>query len=305
MQICTDNIVIAKLAFWPISPPEPDIEIIERQVILKVRVLPVFFSIFLAGCTCQVKIPNKTYAVQDRGQIAIYDHPIELRFSKPKNAGDSLVIYATGDGGWRGLDVEIFDWISGWGYPVVGFSSKSYLKHLEYIGNTTTPRRLVRDFEEIIQFAEQKLGMPKSTRIILAGLSRGAGLTIVAAGEGELKPNLAGVVAVALTKDEEHVLHYRRRTRSQTNQPDRELVEIQTYEYLPRIDSVRVGVIQSTHDSYLPAADARILFGPDTETKRLIAVNAKNHRFTGGCLNLYTELESTLDWILKLTVHDK
>jgi len=235
--------------------------------------------------------------VQD--QIAIYRHPLALRFFKPENSAATLVIYATGDGGWRGLDREIFEWISAWGYPAVGFSSKNYLKNLGYVGDTTTPIRLVRDFESVIRFAERKLGMPESTRIILVGLSRGAGLAIVAAGEGELKPNLAGVVAVALTKEEEHVVHYRRSVQSRPGQPRRELVKIQTYEYLPQIESVPVVVIQSTHDGYLPAAAARALFGPDTDLRKLIPISARNHRFTGGCLDLYTQIQNSLAWIGK------
>jgi len=266
---------------------------------LPIRILPAVVLFFFAGCTCQVKIPSGTSAVQTRDQIAIYRHPLQLRFSKPKTAADILVIYATGDGGWRGLDEQIFDWISTSDYPVVGFSSKNYLKNLEYVRDTTTPRRLVRDFQTVIRFAEQQLGMPESTRIILVGLSRGAGLDIVAAGQGGLKPNLAGVVAIALTKEEEHVVPYPRRTRSQSNQPKREMLKIQTYEYLPRITPVPVVVIQSTHDGYLPADRARALFGPDTEIKKLIPINAKSHSFRGGCLDLHTQIDNALTWMCK------
>jgi hypothetical protein len=255
---------------------------------------------FMAGCTCRIPTPPAIVTTQHRDQIAIYRHPLALRFSKPERPADILVIYATGDGGWRGLDQKIFEWIVAWNYPVVGFSSKNYLKNLGYVRDTTTPRRLARDFKAIIRFAEEKLGMPESTSILLVGLSRGAGLAIVAAGEGELRPNLAGVVAVALTKEEEHVVRYRRPRQFAQNQPGREIVKIQTYEYLPRIDSVPVVVIQSTHDGYLPAADARALFGPDTDLKKLIPITAKNHRFTAGCLDLYTQIQNSLARICKI-----
>ncbi len=268
------------------------------------RLLPAALLIFLAGCTCQVKIPGNIGPAQNRDLIAIYHHPLELRLSRPQKTRDTLVVYATGDGGWRGLDKEIFEWISAWDYPVVGFSSKNYLRDLEYIRDTTTPRRLVRDFEKIIRFAEQKFEMPETTRVILVGLSRGAGFAIVAAGQGELKSNLAGVVAVALIKEEEHVVRYRRQRGSPTDQPKREVLKIQTYEYLPRIDPVPVVVIQSTHDSYLPASDARRLFGPDTDTRTMIPITAKNHRFTGGCLDLYMQIKSTLSQISKAGIPD-
>lgn len=260
--------------------------------------LPVAALLILTpGCTCPVQVPANSGALRFQEKIAVYRHPLELKFSKPQKPGNVLVIYATGDGGWRGLDRQIFDWIAGWNYPVAGFSSKGYLKNLEYLRNTTTPSRVVRDFEKIIRFAETKLDMPESTSVILVGLSRGAGLAIVAAGQGQLKPDLAGVVAVSLIREEEHVVSYRRPRRSQANGPKRELLKIETYEYLPRIDTVPVAVIQSTHDSYLPAGNARILFGPDTEMKKLIPIQAKNHRFTGGCFELYVNIQNALAWI--------
>ena len=269
------------------------------MVALSRRYLPAILLIILAGCTCRISVPNATNTLQTRSWITLYHHPLELCFSKPNGLLNSvvLVVYATGDGGWRCLDQKLFEWISSWNYPVVGFSSRSYLNNLEYVRDTTTPLRLVQDFETIIQFAEQKLEMRQSTRIILVGFSRGAGLAVVAAGQGKLKPNLAGVVAIALTKEEEHIIHYGPRKRSQSNPPVRELLRIQTYEYLTRIASVPVVVIQSTHDGYLPASAARALLGPDTELKKLLSINAQNHRFTGGCMDLYTEAETALDWI--------
>jgi hypothetical protein len=38
----------------------------------------------------------------------------------------------------------------------------------------------------------------------------------------------------------------------------------------------------ATHDNFLPAADARRLFGADSETRRFFSVDARNHRFSGG-----------------------
>ncbi len=256
------------------------------------------FLIFLAGCTCPVEIPRAAAGLtRTRDRLLLYDHELEIRLSKPGANDGILVVYATGDGGWHGLDEQTFEWISAWNYAAVGFSSKSYLNDVEHGKNTTTPDGLVRDYKKIIQFAEKRLGIPESTRIVLVGLSRGAGLAIIAAGEGGLKSDLAGVVAIALIKQEEHVLYTRWRWHSKTARLERELIQVQTYEYLPRIDSIPVAVIQSTHDSYLPAGAARALFGPDTSLKRLVPINAKNHRFTGGCLDLYTQIEASLSWI--------
>jgi len=211
-----------------------------------------------------------------------------------------LVIYATGDGGWRSVDKQILQWIVDSGWPIAGFSSGDYLKNLgfESENDTTTPRRLARDYGRITAFARARLHLPDDTRILLIGNSRGAGLSVVAAGEGELKPHLAGLIGIALTKEEEHVLRYRRRANSPLQAGSkRELVEIKTYRYLPRLSLFPVCVIQSTNDGYLPAAAARRLFGPDGPFRRFREVRARNHRFSGGCEKLHDEVLSALAWI--------
>src|SRR5437868_7758666 len=168
------------------------------------------FILIETGCACHVR----TTAARVRfAPMTIYEQPLQVRFAKPVGAESKrvLVLYATGDGGWKALDREIFSWISGLGYPVAGLSSRQYLKNMRSVSDTTTPRRLARDYEHVIQSAKETLGLPADVPTLLVGLSRGAGLAVVAAGVGEIQSELAGVLAIALTKEEEHVLHRLRR----------------------------------------------------------------------------------------------
>jgi hypothetical protein len=254
----------------------------------------------LDGCSCRLSVPAAEGQIQKKEPLVLYERPIHMRIFKPQHAAadNVLILYATGDGGWLGLGGEIFDWMTQWNYPVAGFSSREYLKNLAYDADTTTPRRLVRDYERMIAFAESRLELPAaSTSVILVGLSRGAGLSVVAAGQGQLGPRLAGLLAIALTKEEEHVIRYRTRRPAATNAPRRVQIEIQTYSYLNRVSSFPAMVLQSTHDGYLPAEEARQLFGPDTELHKLHPIEAANHTFRNGCQALYDETASALKWI--------
>ena len=56
-------------------------------------------------------------------------------------------------------------------------------------------------------------------------------------------------------------------------------------------------VIQATRDNYLAAARARTLFGSDTEKRRLYAIDARNHRFSGGKDAFDRALLDGLGWI--------
>ncbi len=113
-----------------------------------------------------------------------------------------------------------------------------------------------------------------------------------------LQRQIQGILALALTKEEEHVKHYRRKRGSvPRGAPKRELVIIDTYEQLWRVE-VPITVIQSTHDQYLDAAAARDRFGPDTETRRLIAVDARSHAFGAARDVLFDQMKSSLSWML-------
>ncbi len=254
----------------------------------------------LLSCCSGLDMPAAPIAkpIQFSEKTSLLNRSLEIRFSKSQHTKPHgiLVLYSTGDGGWRGLDSRIFDWIASSGYTVAGFSSRSYLKILGSApdGDTTTPIRLARDFRHIIGFARSRLGLPPATRVLLVGNSRGAGLSVVAAGEGELKPELAGVVAIALTREEEHVFHYHKTKGTPHGPPKEERVEILTYEYLTHLADIPLSVIQSENDGYLPASEARELFGPDTELHSFHPVKASNHSFKGGQADLQKELKISL-----------
>ena len=266
------------------------------------RVLPLALLVVLGGFTCRVATPADDRPIQTHGIITLYHHQMEIRFSVPARTHHPpmLVIYATGDGGWRGVDDRIFGWIAASGWIVAGFSSKSYLKNLRDHSETgtTTPQRLETDYHRIIAFARDRLSLSEQVPVLLVGNSRGAGLSVVAAGQSDLKPQLAGVIAVALTKEEEHIIDSDTLLENpQGHRQKRESIEIKTYDYLPRLASLPVCVLQSTKDRYLPADSARRLFGPDGEYRKLRPVEARNHGFGGGLERLHDELLSALNWI--------
>ena len=76
---------------------------------------------------------------------------------------------------------------------------------------------------------------------------------------------------------------------------------IQTYEYLPRLGPQPISVIQSTHDNYLPADVARVLFGPI----RSAASSTRSRRATMASptrgLSCDDAIQASLAWIDRLT----
>src|SRR5256885_1793728 len=123
--------------------------------------------------------------------VTLYGHPLELHLATLGSGNEPLLVFATGDGGWRGYDLDTFRHLVSWGYPVAGFSAPEYIKYLRGEDETTTPVRLATDYMLIVELAKRELRLPTDTPVILVGISRGAGLAVVAAGQRLLQPELA------------------------------------------------------------------------------------------------------------------
>lgn len=229
--------------------------------------------------------------------LTLNAHPLTLHFANgaagPDAALKPLIVFATGDGGMHRKDLSTYQHLVSWGYPIVAFDAHDYVKHLGRETETTTPERLASDYAQIIETARQVLALGGAHPVVLVGVSRGAGLSVVAAGEGGLRGAVSGVIAVALTQEEEYVQWYRRLA----HEGDAHRVMVNVYEYLALLEELPLAVIQSTRDHYLPAETARMLFGVDAPHRRLIAIDARNHSFGGAREQLYAALQSALAWV--------
>lgn len=217
--------------------------------------------------------------------ILLHGHALRLHMV---NADDPrpLVVYATGDGGWHRKDADLFKHIAALGLPAVGFDARDYVTHLG--APTVSEADLAADYARMIARAKDGMRIPAERPVVLLGVSRGAGLAVIAADEGGLGAPVAGVLAVALTAEEEFV----------TGQPE-------PYEDLPRLGDIPVAVVQSTRDGYLPSDAARGLFGPDTPYRWFQAVQARNHSFGGARPQLYLAVRRALTWLLGVRSPDR
>jgi pimeloyl-ACP methyl ester carboxylesterase len=226
--------------------------------------------------------------------VSLNSHSLRLHLNNSEaTATRPLLVYATGDGGMHRKDLDTYRHLAALGDPIVGFDARDYVKHLGKDTPTTTPERLAHDYSEIIARARQALGLDLHCTVVLVGVSRGAGLAVVAA--GQLRHSINGVIAVALTQEEEYVRWHRHRSLPhETHLP----VMVDVYEYLAELGNLPIAVVQSTHDQYLPAAKAREQFGPDSPYRWLQAIDASNHNFSGARASMYDAVRAALDWVV-------
>jgi fermentation-respiration switch protein FrsA (DUF1100 family) len=240
---------------------------------------------------CATVMPRTARPRTSETAVQLHAHALTLHLTAPTPLARAiLLVYATGDAGWWGKDRDLYNHLNQWGYATAGFSAREYVHHLGK--ETLRPGEVAGDYAEIIRVAVSSLRLPASTRIVLVGKSRGAGLAVAAAGPGMLKSRLAGVLAVGLTAEEEYVRRLRRAR-------PRQLVMLETYSYLTQMADIPVAIIQSTRDHYVAADQARQLFGSDTPVRQLVAVDAEDHNFGGAVDRLYLEMERSLRWILE------
>jgi hypothetical protein len=242
---------------------------------------------------------QSSYSVR---QILLHGKSFDLHLGWPASPAQLvqpvLVVYASGDGGWFGAAVDMFKAITRFGYSTAGFSSRSYMKDLSFGDSPITLDDLIGDYRIILDEARRGLALPVGTRVILTGWSRGAAFAVLAGSDEQIRPSVAGVVAIGLPHKEE--LDIRRRGLKiflGNFRPTPLHLLFDTYGQVPALAPLPCALIQSTHDDFLPATAARSLFGPDSAVKRFYAVTAHNHRFSGGKEEFQRDLENALAWI--------
>jgi hypothetical protein len=242
----------------------------------------------LATTGCAMHAPAGTLAarpIERTVQASIHGRPLDLHLLAPQGgapAADALVLYASGDGGWFGAAVAMFRRIGEAGYYTAGFSSKSFMKLDRPPHNALNPEQVALEFAQIADAARAALRLPPSTPVVLTGWSRGAALSVLAASAHSRPGELRGVIAIGLAEGESLAID------GPEDESDEAVVEsgerrwpYDPYAILARLP-VRCAVIQATRDNYLSATRARTLFGEDTASRHFYAVEARNHRFSGG-----------------------
>ena len=206
-----------------------------------------------------------------------------------------LVVFVTGDDGWFGTSAAVFGHLADEGYTLAGFSAPEALRPIASSGGRVSTVSAAQGLKELYAQAKRHLGLPDSTPIVIVGFSRGASVVAFTAVHPQLRDGIAGAVAIALTREADY-LHVPDQERSAEIQVDGE-GRLQLYPAMKLLGSTRLAVIQSTNDSYVPAAESRQLLGSDTTTLRLYTVEAKDHGFSDARDRMLQDLDEALRWV--------
>lgn len=130
--------------------------------------MPDFRALALLFFSLIVGFPSTTYA---RDKLAFPPFG-EIHVVRPAGEIQSVVLFASGDGGWNGGVINIANAVSSTGALVIGFDIRHYVRSIGRNGCLM----LAVDFENLSHFIQKKLDLPAYKRPVLLGYSSGATL---------------------------------------------------------------------------------------------------------------------------------
>ena len=203
------------------------------------------------------------------------------------------VILSSGDLGWAGLVLHVAEGLSSKGYFVVGFNSKTYLESFTTKRSALDPRDVPGDFQLLVDYSKRF----NRSNPILAGISEGAGLSVLAATDPSVKPKIRGVLALGLPDQNELGWRWQDSiiwvTKKAPNEPS-----FMVEDFISRVSPLPLAEIHSTHDEFVSLDQARKMLALAGEPKRMWVVEAGNHRFSDNRIELDRRLIEALQWIM-------
>jgi dienelactone hydrolase len=222
------------------------------------------------------------------------DHQFKLELYQQANAkAQHLVIFSSGDGGWSPFCADVAAHIAAAGNTVVGFNLKEYLTTFATSQKPVTPEELTKDYGELIDAARSRAGVDPNAPVTLAGWSIGAGYSVLAGSNDNLKQRCSRVVAISLPNFNELAWKPTDAIIYLTHGTPREKV-FEAKNYLPKLAPLPLVMLNATDDDTSPIEDAQQLFKRATGPRVFFAVNAKGHHFEGGEGEFYRDLDEGL-----------
>jgi alpha-beta hydrolase superfamily lysophospholipase len=217
---------------------------------------------------------------------------VEILHGRAPGRSLGVLVMSSGDAGWHGLAKDLGATLAGRGYDVIGVDSKAYLIAGTKRSGALTPDAVQEDYLRLVQTARNWF---PDRPVFLAGVSEGAGLSILAAASPRVAAEIAGVLGLGTPDTVTLGWHFWNWTVWVTHkEPDEPSVA--TAPYLAALAPTPVLLIHSTHDEYVAVDTARELFAHARDPRRLAVLDAPNHSFSDARAPLLAAVLEGLRW---------
>jgi hypothetical protein len=209
--------------------------------------------------------------------------------------GSIPIVLSSGDLGWAGLVVHVAEFLSSQGYYIVGLNTKSYLASFTSKNSALDPTDVPVDYGALLGLIRQST----AAKPIFVGISEGAGLSVLAATDPEVKTSIQGILALGLPDQNELGWKWQDFTiwitKKTPNEPSFMVEDI-----IAKVSPLPLAEIHSTHDEFMPLDKAKAMFAKAGDPKKMWVIEASNHRFSENRPELDRRLLEALEWIGKI-----
>lgn len=250
----------------------------------------------IAGALVAILLLATAAHATEKIPITIRGKALTLEFYRPP-AGvtpKGTVLMGSGDVGWVGLGVDLSEFLSAQGYAVVGINVRQYLSAFTLGTAHVSTDEVPRDYAAIVQVMRDRHALWDP--VVVAGVSEGAALAVLAGADRANHDWVKGVLTMGLPPSAELAWRWTDIT-SWITKRDADEPSFEPRFFIAAVSPVPLWMIQSTKDEYVKEADYRLferLAGPP---RRLVLIDASNHRFTDRLPLLRQQVMAGLAWI--------
>jgi dienelactone hydrolase len=234
-----------------------------------------------------------TARAETKATLTLRGHDQPLHLYGPREGAP--VVVSSGDGGWTHLGPDVAEFLGGQGYFVVGFDSKHYLSSFTSGTATLVPVDVPRDYAALVAYARNGRPLP----VVLVGVSEGAGLSVLAASDPGIQASLAGVLGLGLPDVNELGWRFSDSTIYFTHKTPNEPT-FKASDYVSKLGVLPLCAIHASHDEFVPVDEIRrIMALPGEGPRKLVVLEAADHRFSDQQPQLQKALLDAFEWMKK------
>ena len=204
------------------------------------------------------------------------------------------IIMGSGDVGWVGLAAIASEYLVEQGYVVAGVNVRRYLSTFTSGKEHASVADIAGDYRSFAEYLRSR-GLLRAP-VVVSGVSEGAALAVAAGALAQRPDWIDGVLTMGLPPTAELAWHWTDFstwiTKRDANEPSFAPAEV-----IARIAPRPLWMIQSLRDEYVTEADYRRFEALARDPKRLVLIDASNHRFTDRLPELERQLSAGLAWI--------
>jgi hypothetical protein len=222
--------------------------------------------------------------------VSIRNHPQTVYLYGTR--GGTPVLLSSGDGGWMHLAPHVAELLAARGFFVVGFDVKQYLSGFTSGSETLGAAEVPGDYKVLVDFAAR--GAP--SKVVLIGVSEGAGLSLLAATDPANKPLISGVIGLGLPDINELGWRWQDSMIYITHGSPKEPT-FSTVKLAPQLGPVPLAAIHSMIDDYVPLSEAEQVVAHASGPKRMWVIRAGDHSFSDNLPELDARVLEAIVWV--------